>query len=91
MTKHTTKMWKKVENPNFLLNWQNSLFQSFPTFQQYDLSNDFILKFSKLILDGKQNLVQALYLEIKPLKSTLSAQGENTKIAFTQKALDQIL
>ena len=40
-------------------------FGVFPTFWWYDLSNDFILKFSKLILNGKQNLVQALYLEIK--------------------------
>ena len=36
-------------------------------------------------------LFQALYLEIKPLKSTLAAQGENSKIAITQKALDRIL
>jgi hypothetical protein len=32
-------------------------------------------------------LPQALYLEIKPLKSTLATEGEDPKIAITQKAL----
>ena len=36
-------------------------------------------------------LFQALYLEIKSLKSTLGAEGETTKIAITQKALHRIL
>ena len=30
---------------------------------------------------------QALYLEIKPLKSTMGVQGENLEIAITQKAV----
>ena len=36
-------------------------------------------------------LFQALYLEIKPLKSTLVTLGENSKITITQTALDRIL
>ena len=38
-----------------------------------------------------KTLFQALYLEIKSLKSTLAALGENSKITFAQKALDKIL
>ena len=34
-----------------------------------------------------KTLFQALYLEIKPLKSTLGAYGENPRIETTQKAL----
>ena len=37
-----------------------------------------------------KTIFQALYLDMKPLKSTLGLQGENTKIAITQKALDRI-
>jgi hypothetical protein len=36
-----------------------------------------------------KTLFQALYLEIKPLKFTLGLQGENSKIAITQKALQR--
>ena len=36
-----------------MLNGQNPLFQSFPTFWWYNLSNDFILKFSKQIFQVK--------------------------------------
>ena len=37
-----------------------------------------------------KTLFQALFLEIKPLKSTLGLKGENPKIAITQKALTRI-
>jgi hypothetical protein len=58
-------------------------------------SYNFFLKFSRLIFKihfryfELKTLFQALYLEIKPLKSTLA--GKNPKIAITQKALHRIL
>ena len=65
MTKHLTKKWK-----NFLLNRQNSLFQSFPTLQWHDLSYDFILKIHTVIFNGKQNLVLVFCVQ-NTISSTL--------------------
>ena len=96
-TQHNTKKWK---NLNFLLNGQNHLFESFSISWWCNLSNNFNLTLSKLLFQWKKDqfryfvvkiIFQALSLEIKPLKSTLSTQGENPKIPITQKALNRIL
>jgi hypothetical protein len=46
-------VWKSGKTLISLLNWQNLLFKSFPTFWWYGLSFDFIPKFSRLILQWK--------------------------------------
>ena len=67
MTKNTIKKWK---NPNVLLIGQNTYFRVFPTFWWYDLSNDFIHKFSKQIFQWKTKSSLGILLP-NPISSTL--------------------
>ena len=63
-------------------------FRGFPTFWWYNLSNDFILKFSKQMFQWKTKFNIGI-LWPNPISSTLFR--ENPKIPITQKALDRIL
>ena len=93
MTKHTKKSEKKQKNLNFLLNGQNPLFQSFPTFGGMIGQIILFLNFLGYIIFQLETKIILGILWSKPYFKHFIQRlnpGENPKIANTQKALDRI-